>query len=63
MAVADHATQPATQKGAAMNDDVKAAIDEIANSLQVINRFSKECFETRLCNAQRADIKRRRALG
>lgn len=40
MAVADHATQPATQKGAAMNDDVKAVIDEIANSLQVINLLS-----------------------
>jgi hypothetical protein len=36
----DHATRPATTKGAAMNDDVKAAIDEIANSLQVINRLS-----------------------
>jgi hypothetical protein len=40
VAVADHATQPAAQKGAAMNDEVKAAIDEIANSLQAIDLLS-----------------------
>jgi hypothetical protein len=34
--------QPATltRKAAAMNNDVKTAIDEIANSLQVINLLS-----------------------
>ena len=32
--------QPATVKAAAMNDDVKTAIDEIANALQVINLLS-----------------------
>lgn len=40
VAVADHATARQKGKAAAMNDDVKAVIDEIANSLQVINLLS-----------------------
>ena len=40
VAVADHATARHTREAAAMNDDVKAAIDEIANSLQVMNLLS-----------------------
>jgi len=39
VAVADLATAR-HRKAAAMNDDVKAAIDEIANAMQVINLLS-----------------------
>ena len=37
VAVADHATARHRRKAADMDEDEKAAIDEIANSLQVIN--------------------------
>jgi hypothetical protein len=41
VAVADHATQPANRKAdVIMNENEKAAIDEIANALQVINLLS-----------------------
>ena len=40
VAVANHATARHSRKAAAMNEDEKAAIDEIANSLQVINLLS-----------------------
>jgi hypothetical protein len=40
VAVADHATARRRRKAADMDDDVKAAIDVIANSLQVIDLLS-----------------------
>jgi hypothetical protein len=40
VAVADHATARHSRKAAAMDEDVKTVIDEIANSLQVINLLS-----------------------
>jgi hypothetical protein len=40
VAVADHATARHSSKAATMDEDVKTAIDEIANSLQVINLLS-----------------------
>ena len=46
--------QPATRKAAAINNDVKAAIDEIANAMQVINLLSTRLRQDLGESAQRA---------
>jgi hypothetical protein len=54
VAVADHATARHVEKAAAMNEEVKATIDEIANAMQVINLLSTRLRQDLGESAQRA---------